>query len=197
MRRIFLMALAASALSLAAPGIASAHHGKSRHHARHSRRSHHARLVRFGTLPSSSVSGGAPQAGAPTTPATPTNETAGTVKEFTEGVLTILLSDGKTLVSGKVTERTEIHCQPAAPTEGDDNDDQQGDNSGGDSHSGSSVQGDQVTGSGDDDNGGGDDEHGGQANCTTAALVPGAVVREAELSVGSGGAVWDQIDLIQ
>jgi len=47
--------------------------------------------------------------------------------------------------------------------------------------------------------GAGDGEDGGAGQpsmCTTTALVPGAVVAEAELSVGGSGAVWDHIDLI-
>ena len=126
MRRIFLMALASSALALLAPGVASAsHHGKSRHHAHHARhRSSRPRLLQFGApIPATGAAGSAPQSSsgiAPGSPATtttspsPTGETAGTVKSFTEGVLAITLNDGTT-VSGKVTEETEIHCQSAAP----------------------------------------------------------------------------------
>ena len=46
--------------------------------------------------------------------------------------------------------------------------------------------------------GGGDDQgdgDGGAASCTAAALVPGAVVREAELRVSSARAVWVKVEL--
>ncbi|HYM54521.1 MAG TPA: hypothetical protein VES97_04105, partial [Solirubrobacteraceae bacterium] len=133
-----------------------------------------------------------------TTP--PSGETAGTVASFTGGVLTITLTDGST-VSGKVTEGTEIHCQPAAPPTAGSDDDQNGDEaSGGNGEDGSSQGGGLGLGSHADDmsgGGGGEDDGQGQQGCTTAALVPGAVVREAELSVNGSGAVWDHIDLIQ
>jgi hypothetical protein len=130
-------------------------------------------------------------------------ETAGTVKEFSEGVLTILLADGKTLVSGKVTEETELRCESASSTSSGDGG--EGGASGSDQGSGprSSGADDQSNPNDDeeggDDQGGGDqgDEEGTEAPCTTAALVPGAIVREAELSVGGSGAVWDEIDLIR
>ena len=35
-----------------------------------------------------------------------------------------------------------------------------------------------------------------ECKCSTDALSPGTVVQEAELQVGSGGAVWVQIELL-
>src|SRR5450759_4723630 len=108
MKRMFLAAATASMLALAAPGIASAaHHGKRHHRTRHAR-AHHARVLVF-----SAASTGSPTTGTGSTQTTSSTapggsgETAGTVTSFTGGVLTITLSDG-TVVSGKVTERTEI-----------------------------------------------------------------------------------------
>jgi hypothetical protein len=238
MRRIFLTAIASSALVMAAPSIASAsHHGRSKpchraHHAKHSSCASRARRLRFGApLVAGAPAGSAPSsstppatAGTPGSPTTPTpGETAGTVKSFTEGVLVITLNDGTT-VSGKVTEQTEIHCQAASSAGSDDGSDegQQTDGEDGSSSSGapnpsagadaraasagsdgegggSGHNGDNE-GSGDneragDDEGSGDDE-GTRGPCTTAALVPGAVVREAELSIGGAGAVWDHIELM-
>jgi hypothetical protein len=118
-------------------------------------------------------------------------------------VLTITLND-KSTVSGKVTDQTELHCQPATPppttTSGDDQgggDDQSAADSG--EHGGPSTVGQQQgdsqggDGSGDGNNGGEDDNEEG---CTKAALVPGAKVGESELSLSSAGAVWEKVDLI-
>jgi hypothetical protein len=183
MKRILLVAVSSSALALAGPAIASAHHHHGKHHKRHAARG---RVLDFrASAPAT-----------PSSPATPSTESAGKVASFKEGVLTITLTDG-TSVSGKVTEQTEIHCTPATPPAGgDDGDDVAGSGEGDEASSSESSSGD---GSHHDAHaawsGGGSDE--GQASCTTAALVPGALVREAELSISSAGSVWDHIDLIQ
>jgi hypothetical protein len=92
---------------------------------------------------------------------------AGTIASFdaTTGRLTIALTGGGT-VSGLVTEETRISC------EGED-----------DRHADRRDQGG-------DDNGG----HEGQT-CTTAALVPGALVGEAELRLGNGTATFEEVEL--
>lgn len=124
-------------------------------------------------------------------------ENAGTIVSFdsTTGRLVIDLFGTET-VSGLVTEETEISCEDSsgeasASSEvepGDDNgeqgevanDDNDGDNSGPDSdNSGTS----------------GDDDNGGDANCTTADLVQGAVVHEADLHLENGTATFDEVDL--
>ena len=109
MKRILLVAASSSAIALASPAIASAHHhhGK-RHHSRHNARVH---VLDFRAAAAPASAPASPTAG----PVTPTsNENAGTVTSFKEGVLIITLTDG-TPVSGKVTERTEIHCAPTTP----------------------------------------------------------------------------------
>jgi hypothetical protein len=169
MRRIILMAIASSALALAAPTVASAHRGH--HHARHHARK--ARVRHFGTLASSTT---APSTSSPSAPSP-----AGTVKTFNEGVLTITLADGST-VSGKVTEDTEIECVKAG-TEAPGDDDQGADD-------GHAVMADDHGDQGDDDQGEG---AGDGTTCTSAALVPTAVVLGAELRLGASGAVWKQI----
>jgi hypothetical protein len=192
MKRILLVAVSSTALSLAAPAIASAHHhGTKRHH------KHHAAKVRVLDFRASA----APSTSSPTTPTTPATETAGKVTSFKEGVLTITLTDG-TPVSGKVTEQTELHCTPATPgSGGEDNDDQSGSGEGDQGSSGEARASESsrnlahVADNGGDGGGDGADE--GQQSCTTAALVEGAMVREAELSITSAGAVWDHVDLIQ
>jgi hypothetical protein len=206
MKRILLTAVSSSALALAAPGVAlAAHHGKHHHHAHHAkshaRHAKHARLIVVGSSFTSSAPGssGTP---APTTPATP-GETAGTVTSFKEGVLTITLTGGKEL-SGTVNEDTEISCQPASPPaetpeRGDDGEDGGGQEGSGDNGStGHGDSGVRPGQSGQHTDGVGDGEDGpAEQTCTTAALVPGAVVREADLSVSGSGAVWDRISLIQ
>jgi len=186
-------------LAIAAPGVASAHNAK-RHHRAHHHHAKRATVRTFGSpLPASPTTGTTP-----VTPAPDSGATAGTVTSFTGGVLTITLSDGST-VSGQVTERTEIHCLPAAPppTEGESRGDDDGSSESGDGGSSTSGHGDGVShsdgaSSGEGEDGGGDmgGPGAGDQSCTSAALVAGAVVREAELSVSSAGAVWDHVNLI-
>jgi hypothetical protein len=118
-------------------------------------------------------------------------------------VLTLTLKDGTT-VSGKVTETTEIECQTPPPAttpaggSGDDNGDSQSDG-----QSDQSSQDSQNMSNGSDDNGQGDDNQGdddqdqnnGPAQCTTSALVAGAVVDEAILRIDSTGAEFKRIEL--
>jgi hypothetical protein len=202
MKRMLLAAATSSMLALAAPSLATAsahHHAKchsrSHHACAHARHAHHARVITFGAqLPST----GTTTSG--TTTAAPGGETAGKVASFTGGVLTITLNDNST-VSGKVTDQTELSCESATGSEGNDSDDndQNGDENSGGNGDDSANHGPGMGSKGDDMSSGGDSEDAGQApsSCTSAALVPGAVVREAELSIGSAGAVWKHVDLLQ
>jgi hypothetical protein len=191
MKRILLVAVSSSALALGAPAIASAHH---HHHARRHHAKHHAARARVLDFRASAPATRTTP-GSPATPATPSSESVGTVTSFKEGVLIITLTSG-TQVSGKVTEQTQIRCTSATPTTGgDDSDDESGSGEGDHSSSTDGSHGDAHAASNGDDSD--DGPEGGQAPCTTAALVPGAMVREAELTIGSAGAVWDRIDLIQ
>ena len=127
---------------------------------------------------------------------------------FTEGVLTIELMSDKSLIKGKVTDRTELECQPAPGTGQDSDDDQQqgggedqdqsesGDEAGPSSQTPASGQNGPMAHSSDvgDDQGEDEDE---QETCTTAALKPGAVVLRAELIIGDNGPVWEKIELRQ
>lgn len=113
------------------------------------------------------------------TPSAPAD--AGRVASFTGGVLTITLADGST-VGGKVTNDTVIGCVPAvqtpAPTAAAAHD-------GG--WNGQGGQGDQRG-------------HGrchGPSACTTADLVPGAVVHEAILKLGANGAEFKLVLLVK
>jgi hypothetical protein len=203
MKRMLIAAATSSMLALAAPGLASAaHKRKCHHHALHacakSRHASRARVLTFGGPSSTTRTTGSGTT--PTAPSTPSEppETAGTVASFTGGVLTITLKDGST-VSGKVTETTEIRCQSATPPPEGGDADQNGDEaSGGNGDDGAPHSGPLAGSHGDDmSSGTGDDGGQGQpSTCTTAALVPTAVVSEAELSIGAAGAVWDHVDLI-
>ncbi|HEY4450094.1 MAG TPA: hypothetical protein VGN13_00690 [Solirubrobacteraceae bacterium] len=198
MKRMLLAAATSTIVALAAPGMASAHkakcHGRSHHACTHVRNAHHARVLSFGTA--LSPTGSAPTG---TTPTAPGGE-AGKVASFEGGVLVITLNDGST-VSGKVTEQTELRCESATAAEGnqgDDNSDGNGDENSGGNGDDSTHSGPGMSSTGDDMSSGGDGEDGpAPTTCTTAALVKGAVVREAELSVSSAGSVWEHIDLIQ
>ena len=187
MKRMFMAALTSSALALAVPAVAVGHGGRHHHHANHARthgrHARGARLVRFG---SASVSG-APTSS--TTSESPSSEPAGKVVSFEKGVLTIMLTDGST-VSGKVTEDTELRCRSATPTGEDRGDDQGG---GDDQGEESSEHGDFAAHSADVGEG---EDDGNQESCTTAALLPGTTVLEAELKLSGAGAVWEQIDLL-
>jgi hypothetical protein len=198
MRRIFLTAISSSALALALPGVASAHHGNSHQssrsasgHHRHRHHHRHAHIVRFGAAAS------APTQSSSATPSVTPPSPAGTVASFTAGVLRITLGDGST-VSGQVTERTELECQSAMPIAAASSND--GESRGGE-HGGPGQSSGQQEGArhGDDqgEDQGEDDGEGAQQSCATAALVPGAVVREAELSIGGAGAVWQKVELGQ
>jgi hypothetical protein len=194
MRRMLLTAVAAvAAIALAAPGAALAH--GNRHHARHHHRARHARVLTYR----------AARAATPATPATPampssgSEEAVGTIASFKEEVLTITLNDGST-VSGKVTEKTQIECAaPATTAKASDfgaRDQGQGDDNHGGGWQGPEGEG-WRNGSGD---GSGCPGHqpgaeGESSHCTTAALVPGAKVKEAVLVLTGSGAVWAKVEL--
>lgn len=123
-------------------------------------------------------------------------ENAGTIASFdaTSGKLVINVFGGET-VSGLVTEETEIECRgqkdgASASESGDgeegSDDDQQGEEPGDD--------GGGRQGPGDDDEEEIDDDGPG-SNCTTADLVAGAVVHEAELEIEDGSAVFEKVEL--
>jgi len=124
-------------------------------------------------------------------------EKAGTIASFDaeSGKLVITLFGGET-ISGLVIEGTEIKCEGSsgagASSEGSGSGEiEPGDDNGG--------QAEEEPG---DDNGGdnsgpgrGDDEQGVGGTCTTADLVSGAVVQEAELKVANGQATFEEVEL--
>src|SRR6266540_1503003 len=122
------------------------------------------------------------------------DEGAGTVSSFDGSTLTIDLFGGSS-ISGLVTESTEINCD-----NGDDQGDEDQDGVGGDDDQGDDDQGDNLAvsaGSEDpgDDEGDDADENDDEVACSTADLVPGAVVQEAELEIDNGQAVFEEIEL--
>ena len=203
MKRMLLAALATSMLALLAPAIAAAQHG---HHHRGHARTHkgHAKTSRVMLFGSASAL--APSA-TPTIPIVkPEPEKAGTIESFKEGppkegVLTIKLTDGS-LVSGKVTEQTQIRCPTPPPEPSDNDDDQGGDEEGGnegDEHGASpasgsfgSQHGDVMAHSACDQRASDAENH---KSCTTASLVQNAVVLAAELKLTPTGPVWEQVVL--
>jgi hypothetical protein len=139
-------------------------------------------------------------------------DNAGTITSFDmeTGRLVISLFGGET-VSGLVTEETEIKCEDHGGASvssdggqgeeeaGDDNggqgEEEPGDDNGGQEEPGDDNGGDN-SGPGSENSGPGNgDEQGDAGNCTTADLVPGAVVQEAELKVAGGQATFEEVEL--
>ncbi len=189
MRRILLTALASSAVALALPAVASAH-DQAGHNARHERVHHHRHHARFVHFASRSSLTSRPGTTSPPTGAA--GESVGTIASFQGGVLKITLAEGSA-VSGMVTDATEIRCSAPTATMSDHGDRGPGPSS----SSGRDGQG--------DDNGQGDqngqgDENGGQVGegpqeCTTASLLVGAKVSEAELKLLGSQAIWESVEL--
>jgi hypothetical protein len=166
----FVGALAALAL-LVAPAVAAAHgdshHHKGRHHHKHHVKKAQAREV--------------------------TGTATATVQSFADKELTIALPSGKTFTA-TVTDKTVITCETAAPQttattsrHGDDGDD---DREGDDDHDRGGRFDD-----GDDDNDQGDEN--GNGRCDATALVAGAKVTEAKLSLKGGDAIWKKVELLK
>jgi hypothetical protein len=192
---ILVVAIGALAM-LALPALASAKH---HHHpwATKAHRGGHFRHHLSGTGPGSTGSSGSG--------ASSGQENAGTIASFDGTTLTINLNDGHTL-SGQVTSSTEIECSQGESQE-DSEEGEQGDSedqSDDQSQPGGQVQPqDQGGQSGDQGQSGdsqdqSDDEQGegsDDGTCTTAALVPGAIVHEADLEAGPGGEVFRSVHL--
>lgn len=147
-------------------------------------------------------------------------EQAGTIASFDaeSGRLVIDLFGGD-MVSGLVTEGTEIECEShsgaAASSQGEPGDDNggRGEEEPGDDNGGENEVGDDRGGQGEeepgDDRGGDNSGPGSESSgpgsgeesghhdraCTVAELVPGAVVEEAELKAADGQAVFEEVEL--
>jgi hypothetical protein len=180
MRRILFTVLASAALCAAAPTVALAHNGHRNHHKRH----HHAR-VRHEFFKAHRHDSSTTTTGTGTPPASTIEPTAGTVTGFANNVLMITLTDGS-VVSGEVTNDTEIKCENPEMQNGDNDAD---DNGAGDEH------GDAVFhhSDGGGDNGDRGDDNDNDEMCTP---TPGMAVRSAELTINGTGAFWNEVELI-
>jgi hypothetical protein len=126
-------------------------------------------------------------------------ENAGTITSFDaeSGKLMIALFGNET-ISGLVTEQTEIKCEgvdsgsSAATSSSDES--EPGDDNGGGEEPGDDNGGDSGTGSTNSGSGGSDD-NGEGGTCTSADLIPGAVVQQAELELGNGTATFHEVEL--
>lgn len=121
------------------------------------------------------------------------DENAGTISSFDAetGKLTIALFGGET-ISGLVSDETEIKCEHSATTASASHDgsgDQSGEEEPGDNDQGDDSGGSTSSGPG--------HEHGdcNEGGCTTADLVPGAVVDEADLKLANGTATFEEVEL--
>jgi hypothetical protein len=139
------------------------------------------------------------------------DENAGTVVSFEGGILKITVFGQSDPLVGTVDDSTEIECEHAMATKsddgpgesGDDEGDDHGDDQGGDE--GDDQGGDEGDHHGDDesdgDNGDGehgdqeDDDHFDEQSCGTDQLTPGMKVKEAELRLVGGKAVFQKLEL--
>jgi hypothetical protein len=128
-------------------------------------------------------------------------ENAGTIQSFdpATGKLVIDLF-GTDTVSGLVTEQTEIKCEEehssASASDSQHGEEPGDDNGANEEESGDDNGGGDNSGPDSENSGpGGEDDNGSGANCTTADLIPGAVVQEADLQVEHGMATFDQVEL--
>jgi hypothetical protein len=206
MRRAMLAALSVTALALASPGAALAHHGHRGHHHKGKSKAHHAR-VRFehfgapvpGSPPSSDTGTGSGDKGT-TTPTVSSSENAGKVTSFENEMLTITLTDGST-IKGKVTSSTEIECMSTTPTPSNTEESPGDDKGSGDDesqegdHQPSGDQGDSEDGDGNDDEVVSPTTT--EPPCDTSALTTGTGVRAAELRIGATGAEFESIELVR
>lgn len=186
MRRTTISLSAAVMLLAFAPASALARH----HHRRHHSRARHARIERFGRDVTSAPTSSSPA------------HNAGTVQSFSGGKLTIMLADGSE-VSGMFTHDSELECTAPAQslTIHEDGDGGRGDHGGsGDNQAQGSE--DQKAG---EDQGDAAEQNENQAedqnedqahnNCSTADLIRGTVVHEAELRISSAGNAWRKVEI--
>jgi hypothetical protein len=138
-------------------------------------------------------------------------ENAGKIASFdaATGKLTITLFNGDS-ISGTVTESTRIKCEDTHAPEAamaSRGEEEPGDDHGGEGEEAGDDNGGQGEEPGDDNGGdnsgpgsetsgpGRGDEDGEGANCTTADLIVGVTVEEAELELGNGAATFDEVEL--
>jgi hypothetical protein len=130
------------------------------------------------------------------------NEKAGTITSFdpATGRLVINLFNGDA-VSGLVTESTRIRCEDESSpnTTMDRGEEEPGDDNGGQGEEPGDDNGGEAadnSGPGSSNSGPGrGDEDVDAAKCTTADLIPGATIEEAELELEHGVATYEEVEL--
>jgi hypothetical protein len=129
-------------------------------------------------------------------------ENAGTIQSFdaASGKLVIALFGTET-ISGLVTDQTKIKCEDEHSPDVTASRSQSGEAEPGDDHGGHGEEpgddnGGDNSGPGSSNSGpSGHDDNGVGANCTTADLIVGAVVQEADLELENGAATFDEVEL--
>lgn len=130
-------------------------------------------------------------------------ENAGTIQSFDpeSGKLVIALFGTET-ITGTVTEQTEIKCEDGHSTEvtassSNDGEAEPGDDEGGHGEEpGDDNGGGDNSGSGSSSSGpSGHDDNGEGGTCTSADLIPGAVVQQAEIELENGTATFHEVEL--
>jgi hypothetical protein len=120
------------------------------------------------------------------------DENAGTILSFADGVLKITVFGQSDPLVGLVDDSTEIECEHATATKSDEGPGESGDDDSGDDHGDDGPGDDQ----GDDDQGEDeDDDRFDERECGTDALTPGTKVKEAELRLVGGKAVFEEVEL--
>jgi hypothetical protein len=167
---------AIAALSLLAVPAVAAAHGNGHHNGRHHHK-HHAKKAKTRDV---------------------TGTATGTVASFTDGALTITLPSGRSFTAD-VTKRTILECKSAptvaaAARHGSGGKDDGDNHDAGDDHGTSSTPGSTTTPSSTVPPPTGD-HHG--ARCGTDALIAGAKVTEAKLSLQGGNSIWKKVELLK
>lgn len=129
------------------------------------------------------------------------DENAGTIQSFdtATGRLVISLFGGEE-ISGLVTDQTRIKCEnehaPDVSMQSHQGEEEPGDDHGGHGEEPDDDNGDHSgPGSPNSGPGSGEDDE-GEARCSTADLVAGTVVQEAELKAANGTATFEEVELL-
>lgn len=128
------------------------------------------------------------------------DENAGTILSFADGVLKITVFGQSDPLVGLVDDSTEIECEHASATASSEGPDESGDDESGDDHGddgpGDEAGDDHGDDAGDDDQGEDeDDDRFDEQPCGTDQLTAGMKVKEAELRLVGGKAVFEKLEL--
>jgi hypothetical protein len=127
------------------------------------------------------------------------DENSGTILSFADGVLKVTVFGQSDPLVGLVDDSTEIECEHAMATKSDEGPDESGDDTSddhGDDGPGDDAGDDHGDDEGDDDQGEDeDDDRFDEQPCGTEALTAGTKVKEAELHIVDGKAVFEKVEL--